>query len=92
MNPNASATTDTTPSSNDDDSDDTTSIQSESREEMLYVNDSTSTWTPRVPIEQLFTRRIRDGGFVRVRVELLAAHPLTEFIMTPCNGGKVRLG
>ncbi len=50
----------------------------------LLFQESTQAWCPKAPLEDLFSRRLRDGGFVRVRLHLQEGHALTEFFTVPC--------
>ena len=41
------------------------------------------------PFQDCFVRTLRDGGLVRVRIDLFSAHVLSEFVvdMTPTTNG-----
>eukprot|EP00095_Tigriopus_kingsejongensis_P006112 maker-scaffold872_size86337-snap-gene-0.17 protein:Tk06112 transcript:maker-scaffold872_size86337-snap-gene-0.17-mRNA-1 annotation:"PREDICTED: uncharacterized protein LOC103573133" len=56
-------------------------VESDRRDEMIGTNENGIPWTPRIRLHDCFVRKIRDGGLVRIRVDLHSAHAMTEYFM-----------
>ena len=60
---------------------------SERRDETVGTAEETEAWVPRIKLTDAYVRQLRDGGMVRVRIDLAAAHVMTEFVMCVNPGG-----
>ena len=58
---------------------------------LLNYQEVAQSWNPSSPLEDLFVRKLRDGGMVRVRIDLLEGHAMTEFYTIPCPPGHQQL-
>ena len=57
---------------------------SQRRDEMVGTNESTQPWSPKgARLQDFYIRQIRDGGLLRVRLDLESARPMTDFVMCP---------
>ena len=66
---------------------------SDKTEEVLPAGSPSASWSPRSRLHELYTKPKfetpilpKAGGYVRVRVDLFYAHPLTEVVLCPCGG------
>ena len=58
---------------------------SDKRDDMIGPLEAGQPWSPQGKVADFYVRQLKDGGLVRVRVDLFSAAPMTEFITTPAE-------
>jgi hypothetical protein len=56
---------------------------SDRRDETLATGECGAAWIPKARMQDVYVRKVRDGGLVRVRIDLHSAHAVSEFVTCP---------
>lgn len=57
-------------------------VESDRRDEMIGTNENGIPWSPKIRLQDCYVKKIRDGGMVRIRIDLHSAHAMSEYVMS----------